>query len=192
MPQGARVKRYNAARAFYAERLCMVLRLPNQSDEEFTKNFHAIDRERSTLIRDLGQGPNMLLWNGPIHQMPEASGYWIGEGSEINAFLIAVKAEFRMADFWEIKRAWVDPKQRGKGLFSTLISEVSKRGPLLSDREGMSDAAFAAWLKAKGFERRWFDVEHDAYVEESMIPNAERFGSFPDDARWQIVLEATR
>ncbi|KAK42867.1 hypothetical protein BG58_37735 [Caballeronia jiangsuensis] len=164
----------------------MVAKLPDQPDTEFITSFSAFDRVHSCLIRPLNGEPTMSLWECAINQRPDATGYWIGAGEVFHAFLVAQPLSLSGMHFLEVLRAWVEPDMRGKGLFSTLMKEASRRTPLLSDREGMSRAAFAIWSRSPG--KRWYDMKNHCYVEEQSIPAEDKYGYWEDARRWQIVL----
>ncbi|MCS3390651.1 hypothetical protein NX868_04825 [Burkholderia thailandensis] len=128
----------------------------------------------------------MQLWKCPINERPNATGYWVGKDDVFHAFLVVEPVMLETRQVLEALRAWVDPEMRGKGLFSTLMREASKGTPLLSDREGMTMAAFQIWSQSRG--KRWYDMVNHCYVEEESIPAEDRYSFWDDAKRWQLIL----
>ena len=164
----------------------MVYKLTDQADTEFVKSIAAFHLDHSRFIRRLDDAPTMSLWECAINQHPDATGYWVGAGEVFHAFLVVRPVSLLSLQVLEALRAWVEPEMRGKGLFSTLMKEASRGTPLLSDRDGMSPAAFKIWSQSSS--KRWYDMHNHCYVEEQSIPTEDRYSAWENARRWQIIL----
>ena len=166
----------------------MVLRLPPQP--ELQAEFQALQSGESTLLGHCLDDSKFSIWECKVNALPEAIAYWIGQLPNFYAYLVVQPLQLNERHTLEAVRGWVDPEFREKGLFSSLMCIATRTGlSLVGDREGMTDLAYAAWMRASGFNRSYFDTELNAFVDESAVPQGDCFTYWAQGKRFLLVLD---
>jgi len=62
----------------------------------------------------------------------------------------------------------------------------------VSDRLGMREAAYAAWMRFVDGHRSWYDEKNNEIVQDESVPERERFCPGDPCQRWHIVLRQAR
>lgn len=170
----------------------MVLRIEHLAETDFTSDARLIDTKNSTKL-DPVECPEVdeqiYIWRAPIGNDSKPITYWAGADGLVVAFVSLRRVE--LADFkaFEAIRAWSSPMARNSGLVRALMLAASEMMPLISDAEGMTPVAYAAWTGTKGFTRLWYDNLNGRIVEEEAIPEDEKFSRLDSATRWRLILD---
>lgn len=169
----------------------MVKRLPDQPDDQLKQDFTALKSLGSVEIQALETAVPYKIWRCGVNQRQNALGYWIGDSKNYFAYIVVEPIQLAGMSALEVKRAWVEPNCRKKGMHTELLNCAamqSQSSVLVGDREGMTLDAFNTWNRMSGFEVRYFDLENNAFVLENNIPQQDKFTSWSDGDRWLITL----
>jgi hypothetical protein len=87
--------------------------------------------------------------------------------------------------------AWTDPVKQRRGFASELLAAAVQEGPVFSDYQGMTEAAYALWTKpTPKIACLYFDDELCCFVNQASIPTIDLFTPWEDGRRWRMVLAA--
>jgi hypothetical protein len=164
----------------------MVERIPDRSEATACCEFSALLSHHSERV---GEYKGLPIWKCGVNQRPNAIGYWIGNLPEFYSFLVVEPITLGGVSVLEAVRGWSDPERRGHGLFSTLLRTATREGvSLVSDRDGMTESAHTAWIRASGFSRKYFDTKENQMAEIESVPPEDRFTHWAQGKRWLLVL----
>lgn len=173
-----------------------MIRLPDQPDDALRSQFGSFDYASSTTIGQSHAMPGFSLHRCAIRGIANAvglwTGLWVGPDGEYGAYLALKPIAYGNIAGFEAFRAWTDPCFRRRGLAAELLTcAVRQCGPIITDREGMTQGAFHLWHKvgqSGAVTLDYLDAEHGRIVPQQPIPADDLFSPWPNSDRWQILL----
>lgn len=101
-----------------------------------------------TELLGLQQGGNSA-WISPVTHEPSARVLFVSDATEVHAWLFIRPWVLGPLQGFEAYSLYTEPGERGKG-YAQLLLEVALHtcGPLVSDRQGMTAAAYRLWTRA--------------------------------------------
>jgi len=132
----------------------MVLKiLPHHADENEPRladgyKWMGKPSDRTELL-GLQQGGNSV-WISPVTHESSARVLFVGDAKVAHAWLFIRPRPLGPLQGFEAYSLYTEPGERGKG-YAPLLLEVALHtcGPLVSDREGMTAAAYRLWTKVR-------------------------------------------
>lgn len=166
----------------------MVFRVLDQDEQEMASmrgSLHLSESQRLEL--NVLDSP-FHLWRCSAEPHPGLA-FWIGDAEICHSYLGLHPTELGQLKVLEGKRAWTDPAHRRRGFGAALLRAAAVEAPLMTDRGGVTEAAFRLWNSAPGFVRTWWDAHCSTNVPEAEVPEIDRFTLWePEGKRYQLVL----
>lgn len=121
-----------------------------------------------TVMADCQAFPEGQIVASTVSQKPDHMAYWLRprEGKPtIVAYLICKPISLRGLAGSEAVRGWVAEQGQRKGVFVELMraAAAAAGGMLVSDKQGMTEKAYASWMGARGFSKQLY-CRHSVFV----------------------------
>lgn len=131
----------------------MVLRiLPDdaaQNEPRLAEGFNWLGAVKSRNALPAWQHRGYSAWISPVTNETCARALFVGDADVAHAWLFIRPISLGSSRGFEAYGLYTEPAERGKG-YAPFLLEVALHecGPLISDREGMTDEAYGLWVKA--------------------------------------------
>jgi hypothetical protein len=161
-------------------------------EEDFHAAAGAITFTEYTVIGDCQAFPDGQIVASGVNQKPDHTAYWLrprDNGQMMAAFLICKPISLPGLEGTEAIRGWVHEQAQNKGVFVELMTAAAAGGLLVSDEEGMTEASYTSWIRARGFSKRLYDVTTRTFHEVSEIPRDVHFPKAFAGQLWRLVLQ---
>ncbi len=167
----------------------MVRKLDVKDESFYTEGVNALLVNDAVFIEELKGLEQLEIFKCGVNQMPAATGYLVKRENNCIAYIVVESLALPGVCGYMPVRGWVAEGYRGSGLYQKLLKVASSSKPLISDRDGVTEAAYKSWMKAEDFTHKFYDQCSMKIVSSEDVPENEKFASGAVGNRWLLVME---